>query len=664
MAQFLKCCAKVALKATAATAVIAPVTVLADHWWFDGKRATNKFTHVADNTLVPYHRNFMQLQQHQMDTTNFDTVIPFQPPKSRSEQIAALKQEQFDVLVVGGGISGTASAHEATTRGLKVALVEKGDFASCTSSRSTKLIHGGVRYLEQAFTQFQPELLSLVAEALRERTHMIDSCGYMNEPLPIIIPLSKWWEVPYMGVGVLLYDLIASFQIFPRGYVIGREEAKKKFPQLDADKLDMKAALVYFDGQMNDARHTLALALSAEQKGARVGNYLEVVGLQHDANGKIISAMVRDTLDPDSDAFLVNCKAIINTAGPYADKIRQMDDPTAPELIVPSAGVHVVLPKEVAPTDTGMLIPKTPDGRVLFLLPWEDKVLAGTTDAASDICDVPLPPQEDVKYIVDIVNQYLETPIKESDVQSVWSGLRPLVKDPAHLDATTSKLSRNHLVWPTKSNLISLMGGKYTTHRQMAEDTVDVLLKNDEYFVAQSQAANDDFNKFKKISNTYGKPIYGQGELFHKFEDFSALRPVLQQVYHMDADTSDYYARNYGERSLGIAKNAYLQCLTPTQQQEKENLTPIAKDCLMKSEIKYNIQYEMAQRAEDVLFRRTRLGFVDTKATQALAPAVIDIMGDELKWDAKRKVEEQGRVDYLLNRMDINRIQGEEWKKL
>eukprot|EP00461_Guttulinopsis_vulgaris_P003864 UN03865 len=165
-----------------------------------------------------------------------------------------------------------------------------------------------------------------------------------------------------------------------------------------------------------------------------------------------------------------------------------MDDPTAPELVVPSAGVHIVLPKEVAPKDLGLLIPKTPDGRVLFLLPWEDQVLAGTTDAVSDVCDVPLPPTSEVDYIVNIVNNYLEKPVKPEDVKSVWSGLRPLVKDPEQLDGATSKLSRNHLVLPTKSNLVSLMGGKYTTHRQMAEDTIDVLLKNDDYFINKTKA--------------------------------------------------------------------------------------------------------------------------------------------------------------------------------
>jgi glycerol-3-phosphate dehydrogenase len=650
---------------------------IGQQYWVNGRIGAAKMVNQPNFSLVPQHAKFVsQLRDNAtfannstITTTPPTTVTPtgaeyqFKKPISRQEQINKLSQEDYDLLIIGGGISGVASANEASTRGFKVALVEKGDFGSCTSSRSTKLIHGGVRYLEQAFKTLDFGLIELVSEALHERSHMINAAPYMNEPLPIIIPLNQWWQVPYMGAGILMYDLFAAFEEFPRGYVISREECEKRFPQLDCDSLDLKAALVYFDGQMNDARHTLSLALTAEEHGANVTNYLEVVELHHDpTSGNLIGATVKDTLDPSSSPFKIKCKSILNAAGPYADNIRQMDDKNAPSLIVPSAGTHLVLPESVVPKDYGLLVPQTKDGRVVFLLPWEEGTIAGTTDRGADIEDVPTPTRADIKYIVDIVNDHVKDKITYDDVKSAWSGLRPLVKDPTKIGDATSKLSRNHLVLPTPTHMVSLMGGKFTTHRQMAQDAIDVVIKNNDTFAFASNEANDDKNTFKRQSTTFNKPIYGAIEADSLLQnDFNTLRPVLEQAYKFSAKSADYFARNYGTRALPIAQNAFKQCLQlhPETTNANSEVT-LHEQCMLNAELDYVMAFEKAVRAEDAMFRRNRMGFTDTAVVEEKMPYVVDYMGKSLGWNDDRKAEEKKRVQYLFNRMDAKSIQSGE----
>jgi len=296
----------------------------------------------------------------------------------RAAEVAKLRDETYDLLVIGAGITGAGAALEATKRGLKVALIDKGDFASCTSSKSTKLIHGGVRYLEQAFTQLDPSMISLVKEALHERAHMLTACNYMNSPVPILIPINTWWEIPYMWVGVKLYEFYArGHRAVPRARVLNAEETHVEFPSLRSEGI--KGSIVYYDGQMNDARYTLTVALSAKNAGATVANYVRVDALTHHTEPlagprdtpkpTVAGAVVTDVISGES--FPIRAAAVLNATGPFADVIRKMDDPSVAPLVVHSAGVHVALPAKVCPPDTGMLIPKTKDGRLLFCLPWE-----------------------------------------------------------------------------------------------------------------------------------------------------------------------------------------------------------------------------------------------------------------------------------------------------
>lgn len=281
---------------------------------------------------------------------------------SRETQVQRLRNRKFDILVIGGGATGTGCALDATTRGLKTALVEANDFGAGTSGRSTKLIHGGIRYLETAFKKLDYPSLKLVYEALEERAFFLGSAPYMNRPLPIMIPIYKWWEVPYMWVGAKVYDLVAgSKRYVPSSHFINADEALFQFPMLQ--KKGLKGAVIYYDGQTNDTRMNVSLALTATQNGATIANYVEVLDILKDANGKVCGAHVRDR--ESGQEWDVSASAVVNATGPFTDSIRLMDDPNKEKICVPAAGVHVVLPDHFSPHRMGLIVPKTSDGRIL-----------------------------------------------------------------------------------------------------------------------------------------------------------------------------------------------------------------------------------------------------------------------------------------------------------
>ena len=401
------------------------------------------------------------------------TVTPFSLP-SRAEQLARLQSEVFDVVVVGGGCVGAGCAWEAATRGLKVALVERDDFSSGTSGRSTKLIHGGIRYLEAAFKNLDREMLSLVSEALSERAHLLHAAPYMAKPLATLIPIYNWWEVPYMWAGCKAYDLIAGARrAVPASYYVSAEEAHFQFPMLAAEKL--VGGIVYYDGQQNDTRMNLMIALTATQTGAAIANYVGVTAVAKDAGGRAAGVEVRDELT--GKAFTVRARGVINATGCFGDAMRKLDDPKAEDLILGAAGVHIVLPDHFSPDNMGLIIPKTKDGRVLFFLPWEGSTLCGTTDDPCEISMAPRATEKDVAFILEESNRYLSTKIRREDVKAAWSGIRPLIRDPRRLSegASSAQLSRSHVVDVSASGLVSVLGGKWTTYRRMAEEAVDAL---------------------------------------------------------------------------------------------------------------------------------------------------------------------------------------------
>jgi glycerol-3-phosphate dehydrogenase len=390
----------------AATASAVAVTGTAALYTFRGRRPLD-----ADYSSVP---SFLT------SPPQFPKVTP------RNEQIAALKKsssnpdEVYDLLVIGGGATGTGIALDARTRGLKVALVERDDFSSGTSSKSTKLVHGGVRYLEKAVKELDYEQYKLVVTALKERRYFLDIAPHLSQSLPLLLPIKHWWEAPYLWIGTQMYDLLAGSEGLQPSYFMPRGKAMQEFPTLDASKY--VGGLVYYDGQHNDSRMNVSLAMTAAFYGATVANHVEVTGLEKDAAGKVCGARVKDVLSDDQE-FVVKARGVINATGPFADAILKQDKPSMKEIVMPSSGVHIVLPEWVGPKHLGLIDPSS-DGRVIFLLPWQGKMVAGTTDVACAIEHEPIPEEEEVNWIVNEVNRLLasDVTLKRSDVLATWSG--------------------------------------------------------------------------------------------------------------------------------------------------------------------------------------------------------------------------------------------------
>lgn len=376
------------------------------------------------------------LVEPQRDSTTGRIIPPsFSSLKSRADQLADLrksssenKDDEYDLLIIGGGATGTGIAVDAITRGLKVALVERDDFSAGTSSKSTKLVHGGVRYLEKAILNLDYPQLELVIEALRERRTFLNIAPHLSSSLPILLPLQRWWQAPYMWVGTKAYDLLAGSQGLESSYYLSKGKATAKFPLLRRDNL--VGALVYYDGQHNDSRMNVSLAVTAALFGATVLNHVEVTDLEKNAQGKITGAKVRDVLAPlngdasGSQEFSVRAKGVINATGPFTDAIEQMDDKSRKPIVAPASGAHVMLPGKLCPNGMGLLDAATSDGRVVFVLPWQGKTLAGTTDNACDVEREPVALQKDVDFILKEVNKLIlpDSKLTRDDVLASWSG--------------------------------------------------------------------------------------------------------------------------------------------------------------------------------------------------------------------------------------------------
>jgi glycerol-3-phosphate dehydrogenase len=529
----------------------------------------------------------------------------------RQESINQLKQHAFDILVIGGGATGTGIALDAATRGLKVALVERDDFASGTSSKSTKLIHGGVRYLETAVKTFDKGQFNLVRDALHERATLLKIAPHLTRPLAILTPLYKWYEGPYYRIGLKIYDWLAGrTNLFPSRWM-GRKEALAQFPKLKSQGL--KGGVVYSDGQFDDARMNVTLALTAAEEGAVVVNHLEVTSLLHE-NGKLAGASLQDRIG--GERFDVKAKVIINATGPFADALRLMDDPSAKPLLSASSGVHVVLHERFCPPNTGLLVPKTDDGRVLFFLPWLGHTLVGTTDNPALITKDPKPTEEDIQYILKHVKKYLGIEVKRDEVMAAWSGLRPLVSDPKAAD--TAKLSRDHFVQVSDSGLITITGGKWTTYRKMAFDTVNEAVKR---------------WGLKALPSRTESTILAGGKNFRREE-----REELETKYGFPKEVAHHLNRSYGDRAGEIVKLAgegYGARLSPDHP-------------YLEADVIHAVRKEGAQTAVDVLARRLRLAFLDHDATRSALPRVIELMAKELGWGEERKKKEAEEVSCYL----------------
>ncbi|TVY67723.1 Glycerol-3-phosphate dehydrogenase [Fusarium oxysporum f. sp. cubense] len=601
--------------------------------------ASRNKTHVVDKPLVPLKR----------DEKNRIVPPTFSATKTRASQLAELRRSgedtEYDLLIIGGGATGTGIAVDAITRGLKVALVERDDFSSGTSSKSTKLVHGGVRYLEKAVWNLDYGQLQLVMEALRERKTFLNIAPHLSSSLPILLPLQKWWEAPYFWAGTKAYDLLAGSQGLESSYYMSKNKALEAFPLLRRE--NMVGALVYYDGQHNDSRMNVALALTASHYGATVLNHVEVTGLEKDANGKIMGAQVRDVLaSKNGDAagaqpFKVRAKGVVNATGPFTDAIHQMDDPSRKPIVAPASGVHIMLPKEICPNGLGLLDAATSDGRVIFVLPWQGYTLAGTTDNPCEVEAAPVAQQQDVDFILKEVSKLLtpESVLSRKDVLAAWSGIRPLVKNPNAKN--TESLVRSHLITTSPSGLLTCAGGKWTTYREMAEDTVNEAIK---LFDLKPQAvALPDISgagasgfTTRGVCCTRNVPLIGA----HGYS--TSLASQLMEVYNIDADIADHLAHNYGDRAWTLLS------ISPSL-----NTRLVFSLPFIEAEVSHGIRSEAACTIPDIIARRTRLSFLDSyKALEAL-PRVLDIASTELQWSAARKEQEKADAIKFLASMGL-----------
>ena len=581
----------------------------------------------------------------------------FPRERTRAEQLQRLRSHadrdaEYDMLIVGGGATGAGVALDAATRGLKVALVERDDFSSGTSSKSTKLVHGGVRYLEKAVWNLDYSQYQLVREALKERKYFLHTAPHLSSWLPIMLPLDKWWKAPYYWAGTKFYDFLAGSEGIESSYFLGRSKALEAFPMLK--QTDLVGALVYYDGAHNDSRMNVSIAMTAVLYGATVANHTEVTGLLKDEQGKVCGAKVRDLIaerdgkKDEGEEFPVRAKCVINCTGPFADSIRKMDDQEIKSIVAPSSGVHVVLPGYYSPGKMGLIDPSTSDGRVIFFLPWQGNTIAGTTDSPeAEIPKNPLPDEKSISWILDEIRQYLspELNVRRGDVLAAWSGIRPLVKDPKAKN--TESLVRNHLVDISPSGLLTCAGGKWTTYRQMAEECVDEAVTAFQLTprpvtemprVSGSEVADvDDGAVLDGTCQTHKVRLIGA----HGFSR-TLFIPLIQH-FGVETEVAKHLTESYGDRAWTVASLCRLTDQRfPARGERIAGLYPFVD-----GEVRYAVRHEYAQTAVDVLARRTRLSFLNAQAALEALPRVVDIMAHELGWDRRRQDLEWNDGKYL-----------------
>lgn len=442
-------------------------------------------------------------------------------------------------------------------------------------------------------------------------------------------PAFRWWQLPYYWVGIKCYDFVAGDRNVKSSYVLSKKNALELFPMLKGDKL--VGAIVYYDGQQDDARMNLAVALTAARQGATVVNHVEVTKLlkKKDAQGKekLCGAMVKDMLT--GKEWEVKAKCIINATGPFTDHIRKMDDPQVKTICCPSSGVHIVLPGYYSPQQMGLLDPSTSDGRVIFFLPWQNQTIAGTTDLPCDVTHNPKPTEDEIEFILTEIKNYLNTDVevRRGDVLSAWSGIRPLVSDPNKED--TQSLARNHIVHVSPSGLVTIAGGKWTTYRAMAEHTMDAAIS------ACSLVPE------KIESQTDGMLLEGA----HGWTPTMYIR--LVQDFGLECEVAQHLAQSYGDRAFAVAKMASLTGKRwPIIGKKVHPEFPY-----IDAEIRYGVR-EYACTAIDMIARRLRLSFLNVQAAQEALPAIVDIMAEELNWSKEEKaLQIQAATEFLASEM-------------
>lgn len=500
----------------------------------------------------------------------------------RDTMLARLEDRRtpWDFLVIGGGATGLGISVDAASRGYDVLLVERSDFAKGTSSRSTKLVHGGVRYLQQGN-------VALVMEALKERGLMRQNAPHLVHDLAFVVPSYEWWESPFYGVGLKVYDLLAGQYGFGVSRHLSREEVQATIPTIELNGL--RGGTLYYDGQFDDARLAINLARTAAREGAALLNYYEVTALTKDPAGHLNGAAC---LDHESGReHLVQARVVINACGPFCDAVRRLDAPDAPPIIAPSQGIHLVIDRDFLPGNAAIMVPHTDDGRILFALPWHHKVLLGTTD--TPLTEIPVEPraqEQEIDFILATANQYLARDASRADVRSVFTGIRPLVKTGD--GGATASIARDHTVLiDPNSGLMTVAGGKWTTYRHMAEDAV---------------------NLAATLANLEPRRSITSQLHIHGYDIDSARHGSLA---HYGSDAPAIHALGRSHPDLVSQLHSRLPAHT--------------------AEVVWACREEMARTVEDVLSRRTRSLLFDAQAAVEAAPLVAKTMAEELGRDQK-----------------------------
>lgn len=510
---------------------------------------------------------------------------------NRNEMTGRLDENtQWDIIVIGGGATGTGTALDAASRGYKTLLLEKGDFAQGTSSRSTKLIHGGVRYLQQGN-------ISLVLEALNERGRLRRNAPHLVHNLRFIVPNYDWWEGPFYGIGLKLYDLLAGKEGFGKSEIISREDTIKHIPTVEQEGLN--GGVAYYDGQFDDSRLVINIAQTASEQGAVLINYMPVTSLLK-KSGLVKGLTALDILS--GKEYELNAKVVINAAGPFADSIRIMDEPGCQSMISASQGVHLVLDRSFLPGDSAIMVPHTDDGRVLFAIPWHNKIIVGTTDTPLEkSVDEPKPMKDEIDFLLEHAARYLVKDPRAEDVQSVFAGIRPLVSNPSA--ENTAAISRDHVVNISKSGLVTIAGGKWTTYRKMAEDTVDNAIA---------------------VGQLEYSPCITENLQIHGYHNRSEIFGDLK-CYGSDAVEIKYLAKSEN----GLAEKVHPKA------------DPLA------AEVIWAVRNEMALNVDDFLARRRRSLILNARLSIEMAPRVAELMKKELKKNRAWEKEQLAKYEKL-----------------
>jgi glycerol-3-phosphate dehydrogenase len=513
----------------------------------------------------------------------------------RNEMLKQARErvEPWDIIIVGGGATGAGVAVDAATRGYATLLLEQHDFGKGTSSRSTKLVHGGVRYLEQGN-------VSLVMEALKERGLLRQNAPHLVSELPFIVPSYAWWEGPFYGIGLKVYQVLSGKYGFGASKLVSKEETLRRLPNVNPDGLT--GGVIYYDGQFDDTRLLINLITTAAEQGATLLNYAKVTGLEKGGDGLVCGVTWQN--EETGETFNAKARVVVNATGPFTDAVRHLAEPEAQKMIAPSQGAHIVLDRSFLPGDTAIMVPHTSDGRVMFAIPWHGHTLVGTTD--TPMTEAPLEPvamDQEIAFMLETAALYLEKKPTRADILSTFAGIRPLAKSGE--GTNTAALSRDHTIHIDKSGLLSIAGGKWTTYRNMAQDCVD-------------QAAT--------LADLPEKACVTRTLNIHGFHPNTANFGPLA-FYGTDAlAIKELIAK---DSTLGQALDADLPYVA--------------------AEVVWAARAEMARTVEDVLARRTRALFLNAKAAKRMAPRVAALLAAELDHDKKWQVQQVEKFNLLAD---------------